>query len=87
MKKFLLLLSLFSCLSGLGADLRNAPVDIAAYPYGGDRPEYSQGGEWVPAAVISGDGSKPSVCASGKDYLWGSYAIGEDQQIRRRSCR
>lgn len=59
--------------------------DARLYPYGWDRPEYSQGGEWVPAAVISGDGSKPSVCASGKDYLWGSYAIGEDQQIRRRS--
>ena len=29
MKKFLLLLSLFSCLSGLGADLRNAPVDLS----------------------------------------------------------
>ncbi len=59
--------------------------DARLYPYGWDRPGYVQGPEWVRAAVISEEGSKPSVCTSGKDYLWGSYAIGDDQQIRRRS--
>lgn len=59
--------------------------DARLYPYGWDRPGYQQGPLWVAAAVISKTGDKPSVCTSAKDYLWGSYAIGDNQQIRRRS--
>lgn len=59
--------------------------DAGLYPYGWDEPGYVQGSGWVAAAVISDRGDKPSVCTSGKDYLWGSYAIGDNQQIRRRS--
>lgn len=59
--------------------------DARLYPYGWDEPDFSQGKDWVAAAEISKGGDKPSVCNSAKDYLWGSYAIGENQQIRRRS--
>lgn len=59
--------------------------DARRYPYGWDRPDFSQGPEWVSAMEISSKGDKPSICTSGKDYLWGSYATGDNQQIRRRS--
>ena len=59
--------------------------DARLYPYGWDEAGFEQDSDWVAAAETSEGGDKPSVCTSGKDYLWGSYAIGDNQQIRRRS--
>ncbi|MBP9991897.1 MAG: alpha-L-rhamnosidase N-terminal domain-containing protein, partial [Bacteroidales bacterium] len=45
--------------------------DARLYPYGWDEAGFEQDSSWVAAAEISEGGNKPSVCTSGKDYLWG----------------
>lgn len=62
-----------------------APADPRFYPHKWNTNDFLINEDWLPAMVISGAASKPSIYTSYRDYLYGVGGESGKEEIRARS--